>query len=64
MTISWLMGDNRSNSWDSRGHMGEPGGGFVGEDKVVGKVFALIWPIGRATFIHRPDTFDSIPSAK
>jgi len=60
----WLMGDNRNNSWDSRGHMGEPGGGFVGEDKVVGKVFALIWPLGRATFIHRPDTFDSIPSAK
>ena len=25
----WMMGDNRSFSYDSRGHMGGPGGGFV-----------------------------------
>ena len=60
----WMMGDNRAFSWDSRGHMGDPGGGFVDEDLVVGKVFALIWPWGRAQFIHRPDTFDHIPDAK
>jgi signal peptidase I len=58
----WMMGDNRNNSWDSRGHMGQPGGGFVAEDKVVGKAFALIWPFDRATFIHRPSTFKGIPS--
>lgn len=60
----WMMGDNRNNSWDSRGHMGQPGGGFVSEDKVVGKVFSLIWPFGRATFIHRPSTFKGIPSGE
>jgi signal peptidase I len=57
----WMMGDNRSASFDSRGHMGSPGGGYVDEDLVVGKVFALIWPASRAEFIHRPDTFDAIP---
>jgi len=60
----WMMGDNRGFSYDSRGHMGGPGGGFVAQDLVVGKVFALIWPWSRAEFIHRPATFDDIPDAK
>jgi signal peptidase I len=58
----WVMGDNRSNSWDSRGHMGNPGGGFVPDDLVVGKVFALVWPFGRAEIIHRPATFGDVKS--
>lgn len=53
----WMMGDNRSFSYDSRGHMGGPGGGFVDEDLVVGKVFSLIWPWERAEFVNRPNTF-------
>jgi signal peptidase I len=60
----WMMGDNRSFSYDSRGHMGNPGGGFVDQDLVVGKVFALIWPASRAQLIHRPATFASIPDPK
>jgi len=60
----WMMGDNRSFSYDSRGHMGGPGGGFVAEDLVVGKVFTLIWPWKRAQFIHRPATFEDVPDAK
>ena len=60
----WMMGDNRVESYDSRGHMGDPGGGFVDQDLVVGKVFALIWPLGRAELIHRPATFDDVPAAK
>ena len=60
----WMMGDNRSFSYDSRGHMGGPGGGFVSEDLVVGKVFTLIWPWKRAEFIHRPGTFEDIPDSK
>ena len=60
----WMMGDNRSFSYDSRGHMGGPGGGFVSEDLVVGKVFTLIWPWKRAEFIHRPSTFEDIPESK
>ena len=58
----WVMGDNRGDSWDSRGHMGDPGGGFVDDDLVVGKVFTLVWPWSRAEFIHTPATFKDIPS--
>jgi len=57
----WMMGDNRDNSADSRVHIGDPGGGYVDESLVVGKVWALIWPAGRATRIHTPDTFKDIP---
>jgi signal peptidase I len=59
----WLMGDNRGFSFDSRGHMGGAGGGYVDDDLVVGKVFALIWPWKRAEIIHRPATFEGIPDS-
>jgi signal peptidase I len=58
----WVMGDNRNDSLDSRGHMGEPGGGYVSDDLVVGKVWALIWPWKRAKWIHTPATFKAVPS--
>ncbi len=60
----WMMGDNRGFSYDSRGHMGGPGGGFVDEDLVVGKVFALIWPWDRAEFVRRPPTYEGVPDAR
>ena len=59
----WVMGDNRGDSYDSRGHMGGPGGGFVPANLVVGKVVALIWPWDRMKIIHRPATFQDIPNA-
>ena len=43
----WVLGDNRENSADSRAHMGDPGGGFIPVDDVVGKVFVTVWPIDR-----------------
>ncbi|WP_235562048.1 signal peptidase I [Marmoricola sp. Leaf446] len=60
----WMMGDNRGASADSRVHMGGPGGGFVDQDLVVGKVFALIWPWDRAEVIHRPATFADVPDRR
>ena len=56
----WMMGDNRGDSWDSRGHMGDPGGGNVSEDLVVGKVFALVWPWDRAEWVKRPASFETV----
>ncbi len=44
----WVEGDNRIASADSRAHLGEPGGGFVPEDKVVGKAVAIVWPFSQA----------------
>ena len=58
----WVMGDNRPASADSRLHLGDPGGGFVPEEDVVGKVFAVVWPLGHFTFLHRPDTFAAVGS--
>jgi signal peptidase I len=54
----WVMGDNRSNSEDSRYHRQLPGGGTVPESAVVGKVWAIVWPISRWDHIETPRTFD------
>ena len=60
----WVMGDNRGDSADSRAHQDGPGHGFVPTDLVVGKVVALVWPLGRATILHRPADFAGIPDPK
>jgi signal peptidase I len=44
----WLMGDHRSDSADSRAHLGDPGGGTVPVDRVVGKVVLTFWPVSHA----------------
>jgi signal peptidase I len=56
----WVQGDNRSNSADSRVHLGDPGGGQVPADDVVGKVFAVVWPFGHAKSLTTPATFDTV----
>ena len=56
----WVMGDNRSQSADSRVHLGDPGGGMVPEENVVGKVFSVVWPLDHFTVFGRPDTFEAV----
>ena len=58
----WVMGDNRGDSADSRYHMQDPGHGFVADNLVVGKVWALIWPMKRARWVHTPATFKAVHS--
>jgi len=43
----WVMGDNRGGSSDSRAHLGEPGGGMVPGDDIIGKVWVRYWPLDR-----------------
>ncbi|MCW4602707.1 signal peptidase I [Janibacter hoylei] len=43
----FVLGDNRSDSADSRSHLGDPGGGMVPIDDVVGHVSWRYWPIDR-----------------
>ena len=43
----WVMGDNRGASADSRAHLGDPGGGMVPGDDIVGKVWVRYWPLDR-----------------
>jgi signal peptidase I len=54
----WVMGDHRSVSWDSRGHMNDPGNGTVPESKVVGRAFMIVWPPSRWRILPIPATFD------
>ncbi|NAZ87353.1 signal peptidase I [Kineococcus indalonis] len=41
----WVMGDHRSQSVDSRSHLGSPGGGTIALEDVVGRVVAVSWPL-------------------
>ncbi|WP_018504560.1 signal peptidase I [Parafrankia discariae] len=53
----WLMGDHRSRSSDSRQN------GPVPQDKVIGRAFVRVWPLGRFGLLTVPGTFSGIPSA-
>lgn len=44
----FVLGDNRSDSTDSRHLLGAPGGGMIPVDRVVGEVDRLVWPLPRA----------------
>jgi signal peptidase I len=54
----WVMGDHRAVSYDSRGHMGDPGGGSIPESAVLGRAFVIIWPPSRWGFLNIPATFE------
>jgi len=58
----WVMGDHRAASADSRAHTGDPGGGTVPEDKVIGRAFSIVWPPGNMTGLGTPATFDRVAS--
>lgn len=60
----WLMGDNRANSADSRAHLGDPGGGMVPVENVVGRAFVILWPADRIALLNNPeDTFAGVPDS-
>ena len=60
----WVMGDNRSNSADSRYHMGSGQSPYVPVSSVVGTVQAVIWPTSRwTTDIAHHEVFASVPDA-
>ncbi len=59
----WVMGDHRAASSDSRAHLGDPGGGFVPVDRVIGRAFLVAWPFGRAQLLPIPETFDQLGPA-
>ena len=54
----WVMGDHRAVSYDSRGHIGDPGGGTIPENAVLGRAFVIIWPPSRWGFLDIPATFE------
>ncbi len=56
----WVMGDHRNVSYDSRGHMGDPGGGTIPESQVVGRAFLILWPPSRFHVLPIPATFTAL----
>ena len=47
----------RGASSDSRYHLGDPGGGTIPIDHVVGKAFLVVWPFAHFATLSAPDTF-------
>ncbi|MFI5083864.1 MAG: signal peptidase I, partial [Streptosporangiales bacterium] len=54
----WVMGDHRLISDDARNHLGQPGGGTIPENAVIGRAFVIIWPISRWRILPIPATFE------
>ncbi|MFI1619279.1 signal peptidase I [Streptomyces lydicus] len=50
----WVMGDHRARSSDSRDHLGDPGGGTVPVDKVIGRADLITWPVSRWRTLSAP----------
>ncbi|ASK66577.1 signal peptidase I [Brachybacterium avium] len=43
----FVLGDNRTDSTDSRHLLGAPGGGMIPVDRVVGEADRIVWPLSR-----------------
>jgi len=58
----FVLGDHRSQSRDSRDHLGDPGGGFVPVGKVIGRVDWVVYPVGDWRSVNRPQIFAVLES--
>lgn len=61
----WVMGDHRSDSDDSRFHDtdGNGGNGAIPIDRITGRAFAIIWPLGQWGSPQAPSgTFATVPA--
>ena len=56
----WVMGDNRAESADSRYNQDKPYDGFVPIDLVVGRAYAVVWPLSHWTWLSTPSDFDRV----
>jgi signal peptidase I len=52
----WVLGDHRSASADSRAHLGDPGGGMVRLDDVIGRAGMIYWPPRRVGTLRLPNS--------
>lgn len=62
----WVMGDHRSESGDSREHFvrsRDENEATIPTEAVVGKAFAIFWPVNRLDWISVPDTYATVPAA-
>jgi signal peptidase I len=58
----WVMGDNRSNSEDSRYHLDLPSKGFVAKKFIVGRAIVVSWPFAHWTWLDNfANAFKDVP---
>ncbi|MFI5930689.1 signal peptidase I [Actinoplanes sp. NPDC051494] len=62
----WVMGDHREQSADSLAHWQASQNieeATIPAGSVVGRAFTVFWPVGRATWLTVPPTFDGVPAS-
>jgi signal peptidase I len=59
----FLLGDHRSDSSDSRDHLGSPGGGMIPVGDVIGRADWIAWPAGHWTRLPRAAAYARVPTA-
>ncbi|MFF0463599.1 signal peptidase I [Streptomyces mexicanus] len=58
----FVLGDHRSDSSDSRDHLGSPGGGMIPVDDVIGRADWIVWPFGHLRHLTRPGAYARVPA--
>ncbi|WP_030649053.1 MULTISPECIES: signal peptidase I [Streptomyces] len=59
----FVLGDHRSDSSDSRDHLGSPGGGMIPVGDVIGRADWIVWPYRHWTHLTRPPAYARVPAA-
>ncbi|MDF3302772.1 signal peptidase I [Streptomyces tropicalis] len=59
----FVLGDHRSDSSDSRDHLGSPGGGMIPVGDVIGRADWIAWPAAHWTRLERPASYARVPAA-
>ncbi|MGW3122615.1 signal peptidase I [Streptomyces sp. NPDC001107] len=59
----FVLGDHRSDSSDSRDHLGSPGGGMIPLSDVIGRADWIVWPTAHWTRLQRPGAYARVPAA-
>jgi signal peptidase I len=60
----FVLGDHRSDSRDSRDHLGDPGGGMIPVGDVIGRADWIVWPAAHWSRLHRPGAYARVPAAE
>jgi signal peptidase I len=58
----FVLGDHRSDSSDSRDHLGSPGGGMIPVGEVIGRTDWILWPSDHWTHLTRPSSYARVPA--
>lgn len=59
----FVLGDNRADSADSRAHLGDPGGGMVPLEDVIGQAVLRYWPLSQVGSLPSTTAFLDVPKA-